>query len=484
MGYFIGIDLGTSSVKGILTDKRGTVLAGKTEEYPVLSPQDGWSEQNPEDWYRSTWKVLRELSSGREQSVEGVCFCGQMHGLVALDESDRVIRPCILWNDGRTAEETRFLNEKIGTDELRRLTANIAFAGFTAPKLLWMKRHEPENFKRIAKIMLPKDYLVYRFTGEFCTDCSDASGTLLFDVKNRCWSEKMCGICSVEAEWLPAIRESFQPVGRMKAEYGLPAAVVAAGAGDNAAAAIGAGTVREGECNLSLGTSGTVFLPRETFALGENAALHCFANANGKWHQMGCILSAASCQKWWIEEILRRTEYFAEPQEKLGDGNVYFLPYLMGERCPHNDVNARGVFLGMRSDTTQEEMSLSVLEGVTFALRECAELAANGGAGIRTACLCGGGSKNLLWRQIIADVLNVEVCMTETTEGVSFGAAILAMVSAGKYAAIEEAVEKIVRHKTVALPNAEAVRRYERKYCIYRSLYPALKGCFERINQI
>ena len=302
---YIGVDLGTSAVKLLLMDGKGQIKKIVSREYPLYFPQPGWSEQQPEDWYTQTMEGIRELLLDTDKSqVAGISFGGQMHGLVTLDEQDHVIRPAILWNDGRSFEETDYLNEVIGKEKLSEYTANIAFAGFTAPKILWMKKHEPENFRRIAKIMLPKDYLAYRLTGSFCTEVSDASGTLLLDVKKRQWSPQMLQICSVTEKMLPRVYESYEVVGTLRAEtakeLGLSGAVkVIAGAGDNAAAAVGTGTVGDSRCNLSLGTSGTIFVSSKSFGVDEHNALHSFGHADGHYHLMGCMLSAASCNKWW-----------------------------------------------------------------------------------------------------------------------------------------------------------------------------------------
>lgn len=335
---YIGIDLGTSAVKLLLMEGGGRILKIVSREYPISFPKPGWSEQNPYDWYEQSIEGMKELLEGTDKSlVAGISFGGQMHGLVALDAQDEVIRPAILWNDGRTTGECDYLNGVIGKEKLSEYTANIAFAGFTAPKVLWMKKNEPENFARIAKIMLPKDYLAYRLSGVHCTDVSDASGTLYFDVKNRTWSGEMCEICGIQKEWLPKIYESYEAVGtilpELAEELGIPADVkIAAGAGDNAAAAVGTGTVGDGACNVSLGTSGTVFIASKTFGVDSNNALHSFAHADGTYHLMGCMLSAASCNKWWMDEIIGTTDYAAEQAKvaKLGENHVFFLPYLMG----------------------------------------------------------------------------------------------------------------------------------------------------------
>ncbi len=482
--YYIGIDLGTSSVKGILADSSGNVLRETSEEYPVYYPKDGWSEQNPEDWLAAAKKIIERLSDGLTDKIGGLSFGGQMHGLVLLDENDNVIRPCILWNDGRTEKETAYLNEKIGREKLSKLTANIAFAGFTAPKILWVENNEPENFARIRKIMLPKDYLTYKLTGVYATDYSDASGMLLLDVENKRWSEEMCEICHVKMKWLPRLFESYEKVGKTLPSFGLPNAVVAAGAGDNAAAAVGMGAVKEGDCNISLGTSGTVFVCQDKFSVDEHNSLHSFAHANGKWHLMGCILSAASANKWWLTDILKTTDYSGaveDAKDLLGKNDVFFLPYLMGERSPHNDVRARGAFIGMRPDTTSAMMSLAVLEGVAFALRDCVESAKSCGLKITKSNLCGGGAKSELWRKIIANVLNVKVDCTETEKGPSFGAALLAMVAGGEYKTTEEAAAKTVKSKTAAKPDKELVKLYDERYNVFKKLYPALKDSFALI---
>lgn len=476
MRYYIGLDLGTSGIKGLLVNDRGAIVREENSGYAVSYPQDGWSEQNPEDWLKAARKVLAALAEGLEEDVKAVSVGGQMHGLVILDENDEVIRPAILWNDGRTQAETNFLNSVIGKRKLSALTANIAFAGFTAPKILWVKTHEPKNFARINKLMLPKDYLAYKLTGVFSTDYSDASGMLLLDVKNKRWSKEMLEICSVKEEWLPRLYESYEATGKVNC---LPNAIMAAGAGDNAAAAIGMGTVKNGDCNISLGTSGTVFIAGDSFIEDGNNALHSFVHANGKWHLMGCILSAASANKWWLEDILRTKDYDGATQgAKLAENSVYFLPYLMGERSPHNDVNARGAFIGMRANTTRQDMSLAVLEGVSFALRDCVEAAKAGGIDVAKATVCGGGAKSKIWREILANVLNCEIVSLETEQGVSYGAAILAMVGSGLYKTVEEATAVLVKRREKVLPMSEMVMKYEEKYQYFRRIYPALKTLF------
>ncbi len=488
---YIGVDLGTSAVKLLLMDEEGRIQNIVSREYPISFPHPGWSEQNPEDWFAETMTGLKELLQDADKSqVAGVSFGGQMHGLVILDEADAVIRPAILWNDGRTYEECDYLNNVIGKEKLSEYTANISFTGFTAPKLLWVKNKEPENFARIAKIMLPKDYIAYMLTGVHCTDVSDASGMLLFDVKNRCWSKEMCDICGVLPSQLAKVYESYESVGCLKpeiaGELGVPVTVkVAAGAGDNAAAAVGTGTVGDGRCNISLGTSGTIFISSRNFGVDKYNALHSFAHADGTYHLMGCMLSAASCNKWWMDDIVGTKDYGKEQEEicALGENHVYFLPYLMGERSPHNNPNARGTFVGMTMDTGRTEMTQAVLEGVAFALRDSLEVAKSLGIRIERTKICGGGAKSPLWRRIIANVMNLKVDILESEEGPAMGGAMLAAVACGAYASVEEIAEKLVHVVDTVEPEPEIAAKYEARYAQFKEIYPALKPVFEIITQ-
>lgn len=483
---YIGIDLGTSAVKLLLMDQDGEIQKIVSKEYPIYFPKPGWSEQRPEDWWEQTRVGIKELTAECDKSqIAGIGFGGQMHGLVILDHNDEVIRPAILWNDGRTVKETNYLNKVIGKDTLSECTANIAFAGFTAPKILWLKDNEPDNFAKINKIMLPKDYLAYRLSGCFCTDYSDASGMLLLDVKNRCWSKKMMDICEVREEQLPTLFESYEVVGSIKTElaeeFGFTANVkIVAGAGDNAAAAVGTGTVGDGGCNISLGTSGTIFISSKDFRVDQYNALHSFDHADGGYHLMGCMLSAASCNKWWMEEILK-TEAFDKEQEnitKLGENQVFYLPYLMGERSPHNDPDARAMFIGMSMDTSREEMTQAVLEGVAFGLRDSLEVARSLNIPISRTKICGGGAKSQLWKKIIANVMNLKVDVIESEEGPGYGGAILAAVGCGEYENVQTAVEKLIKVVDTIDPDMELVTKYEAKYQKFRQIYPAVKELF------
>lgn len=486
---YVGIDLGTSAVKLLLMSANGKVEKIVSRKYPLYFPKPGWSEQNPEDWYSQTMDGLKELLNDCDKSkVAGISFGGQMHGLVILDKKDNVIRPSILWNDGRTFEECDYLNTVIGKEKLSEYTANISFTGFTAPKILWVKNKEPENFARIEKIMLPKDYIAYRLSGVHCTDVSDASGMLLFDVKNRCWSKEMLEICHIKEEQLARIYESCEVVGtvlpEVAEELGIPQTVkVVAGAGDNAAAAVGTGTVGEGACNISLGTSGTIFVCSEKFKVDPNNALHAFAHADGYYHLMGCMLSAASCNKWWMDEILQCQNYAEEQQviKDLGENHVYFLPYLMGERSPHNNPNARGTFIGMTMDTSRADMIQAVLEGVAFALRDSFEVVRSLGIDIQRTKICGGGAKSLLWRKIIANVLNVKVDVIENEEGPALGGAILAAVACEEYESVQETATLIKVIDTVE-PEKLLVEKYEERYQQFRKIYPVCQPLFDIIK--
>ena len=494
MRLYIGIDLGTSAVKLLLMDEAGQVKNVVSREYPLEFPQPGWSQQNPEDWRKAVLEGIPDLLTGFDpKTVAGIGCGGQMHGLVVLDRDDQVIRPAILWNDGRTARQVDYLNNVIGKERLSAWTANIAFAGFTAPKILWMRENEPENFARIAKIMLPKDYVNYILTGVHACDDSDASGTLLLDVKNKRWSREMLDICGVRETQMPRLFESYQCIGTVKPDIaralGLGDNVkVAAGAGDNAAAAVGTGVVGDGGCNISLGTSGTVFISSKNFGVDRHNALHAFAHADGGYHLMGCMLSAASCNKWLMEDIYKTNDYSAEQapitEDRLGENHVFFLPYLMGERSPINDTNARGTFLGMTMDTTRADLTQAVLEGVAFAIRDSVEVARSLGIDIRSSKICGGGARSPLWKKMIANILNVELECLECEQGPGMGGAMLAMVACGAYETVQAACDAIVRVASRVTPEPELAARYEKRYRQFRKIYPACKQLFAEIANV
>ncbi len=491
--YYIGIDLGTSACKLLLVDDKGQICNEVTKEYPLEFPHPGWSQQKPEDWHKAVMEGVPELIAGIDGSqVVGIGAGGQMHGLVVLDDQDNVIRPAILWNDGRTAKQVDYLNNVIGKEKLSALTANIAFAGFTAPKILWMQENEPENFQKIAKIMLPKDYINYILTGVHCCDYSDAAGMLLMDVEHKCWSQEMLEICGVSEAQMPKLYESYEVVGtllpEMAAKLGLSASVkVVAGAGDNAAAAVGTGVVGNGGCNISLGTSGTAFISSDKFGVDPNNALHAFAHADGGWHLMGCMLSAASCNKWFCDEVLVTKDYAAEQvditNDKLGNNHVYFLPYLMGERSPINDTDARGVFVGMTMDTSRADMVQAVLEGVAFGIRDSVEVAKSLGIQIPSTKLCGGGAKSPLWRTIFANVLGIPLELVKTEQGPGYGGVMLAMVGCGQYPSVQAAADALVEVAKVVQPDPELTARYEARYQKFKAIYPNMKSLFQTLKE-
>ena len=490
--YYIGIDLGTSACKLLLVDEQGQILNEVTKEYPLEFPHPGWSQQKPEDWRKAMMEGVPELLKGFDGSlVAGIGAGGQMHGLVVLDENDNVIRPAILWNDGRTAGQVDYLNNEIGKDKLSRMTANIAFAGFTAPKILWMRENEPENFAKIAKIMLPKDYINYILTGVHSCDYSDASGMLLLDVERKRWSKEMLEICGITEVQMPKLFESYECIGTVRADVaeklGISTDVkVVAGAGDNAAAAVGTGVVGEGGCNISLGTSGTVFISSEKFGVDPNNTLHAFAHADGGWHLMGCMLSAASCNKWLLEDIFGTSDHAAEQalicDERLGENHVFFLPYLMGERSPINDTNARGTFIGMTMDTTRADLVQAVLEGVAFAIRDSVEVARSLGITINTSKICGGGAKSPLWKRIFANVLNAELEVPVSEQGPGMGGAMLAMVACGEYESVKACCNKLCAVASTVKPEPELVAKYEARYQQFKKIYPAVKNLFPEIQ--
>ncbi len=489
---YIGIDLGTSAVKLLLMDGEGEIKNIVSKDYPLEFPKPGWSQQDPEDWKKAVLEGVPELLRGFDASqVAGIGAGGQMHGLVVLDKEDNVIRPAILWNDGRTAKQVDYLNNEIGKEKLSQLTANIAFAGFTAPKILWMRENEPDLFARIAKIMLPKDYINYVLTGVHCTDYSDASGMLLLNVEHKGWSKEMLDICGISEGQMPQLFESYEKVGTLKPtiakDLGLPETVaVCAGAGDNAAAAVGTGTVGEGACNISLGTSGTVFISSERFGVDPNNALHAFAHADGHYHLMGCMLSAASCNKWLMEDIFHTSDYAEEQTDitpdKLGSNHVYFLPYLMGERSPINDTNARGAFTGLTMDTSRSDLTQAVLEGVAFAIRDSFEVAKALGIHINRSKICGGGAKSPLWKTIMANVLNIELEVPESEQGPGMGGAMLAMVACGLYPSVADACAALVHTAETIVPDPELAARYERRYQKFKQISPAMKELFPALQ--
>ena len=485
----IGIDIGTSAVKLLVMDKCGQVIRTAGREYPIYY-NNGHSEQNPSDWWQQTACGLREITQGLGP-VSAVSFSGQMHGLVALDENDNVLRPAMLWNDQRTQAQCDYLNNVIGRDKLLANAANIALTGFTAPKILWMRDNEPGLFAKISKVMLPKDYIAYKLTGVFATDYSDASGTLLLDVARKDWSDSLLEIMGLTRAQVPALYHSYEAVGtvtpRAAEETGLPTtAKVVIGGGDQAVGAIGTGTVKSGTCSVSLGTSGVLFVAADEFAVDTGpSAIHSFCHATGRYHMMGVTLAAAGSAKWWFEDILLTGDYEKEQAamaQNLGRNKVFYLPYLSGERTPHNDPTARGAFVGMSMTTTRSNMTQAVMEGVAFSLRDILTRVKELGHTVTTARIIGGGSKSPVWCQMTADILGLKVEKINASEGPAFGAAILALVGAGAYPTVEDACEKLIKATDVFTPNPEAVAQYNKHYPIYKGLYPALQDSYKAMR--
>jgi len=489
---FIGGDLGTSALKLTLIDEKGRIIRSLSISYPVSYPLSGLSEQDAESYLEAFEKGIGELLKAEEKpDVMGLAIDGQMHGLVALDEKGEPLRKVILWNDSRSTEECRYLNETIGKEVLLAETGNIAYPGFTLPKILWMKNHEPNLYAKIAHVMLPKDYLVYRLTGEFSTDYSDACGTLLLDVKNKRWSEKMIQLSGLPISVLPPLHVSSEKVGHLTSaiakRLGLSSDVfVLAGAGDNAAGALGSGAAQNGHAVISLGTSGTISLASENYVYASNGAIHSFIGADGGYFLLSCMLSAASCVSWYLGQILQQNDYAklyaAIDSEKLGQNHVYFLPYLMGERSPINDPSARGCFIGISPTTTQADLTQSILEGVAFALRDSFDALKQCGAQIERCSLTGGGAKSPLWCQLMSDVFAMDFSLLSSQSGASYGMGLLCLVHAGIYSSIEE-VEKTLVATTICHPQQEKASLYEKRYHEWKLLYPAIKGTFSSLKR-
>lgn len=478
----IGIDLGTSGLKAILWNLDEGIIAHATESYGLSFPHPSWSEQSPTDWLEAMIRAIDRLLFDREVTVEGIGFSGQMHGLVLLDEADQVIRPAILWNDQRTGYECDYLNHTIGQDWISRHTANMALTGFTAPKLMWVKRHEPESFARIAKLMLPKDYLVYCLTGRHVTDHSDASGTLLYDVEHRVWSDDMIRLIDFPKAILPEVLESTAIVGPFKEFWKnrwtqVRSAVVVPGGADNAVAAVSAGVLGDNDALMSLGTSGVVYVASRSFQPVSENSLHCFCSCVGEYYYMGVMLSAAASLKWWVESILHSEDYDALLQEvdtESMDHSILFLPYLTGERSPVNDPTAEGVFYGLQMRHQRRDMTRAVLEGVAFALRDSLEIARKLGHDITKARIVGGGAKSAKWTQIIADVCNVSIETLENHPGPSLGAAMIAYCAVHSDSSLREVVRRSIQPSDVVQPRLTMTREYQIKYLRYGQLYPAL----------
>jgi xylulokinase len=472
VSVLVGLDVGTSGVKALAISPEGEVLARAEEEYPLSTPAPGWAEQDPGDWWRASEAALAAVGAER---AAGIGLSGQMHGLVSLDEANRVVRPAILWNDQRTEAECAEIEEQIGLERLISLTGNRALTGFTAPKLLWLRRHEPEAYARIRHVLLPKDYVRLRLTGEHATDVTDASGTLLFDVARRQWSEAVLEVLEIPRDWLPRALESPEVSGHTR--DGTP---LAAGAGDQAAGALGVGVDRPGPISVVLGTSGVVFAALSAFQADPEARVHAFCHAvPGNWQAMGVMLSAAGSLRWFRDALAPGTPYeeLVSEAEQVGPGadGVLFLPYLSGERTPHADPNARAAFVGLALGHGRVVLVRAVLEGVAYGLRDSLELLRELGVRPELGRASGGGARSRVWLEIVASVLDTPLELTAVEEGAAYGAALLGGIAAGVFTDVHEAVAACVRVRERFEPNDAWRNAYEAGYARHRALYPALR---------
>jgi xylulokinase len=496
MSIFIGIDSSTTATKALLMDEQGSVLGVASSEYTYETPHPLWSEQDPSLWWRGTVQSIRAVlqkTGVNAAQVKGIGLTGQMHGLVLLDENGDVLRPAILWNDQRTASQCDAIRLKLGRERLIQITGNDALTGFTAPKILWVQEHEPEIWKRTHHILLPKDYVRYKLTGAFGMDKADGAGTILFDLAKRNWSAEVLSALEIPAEYLPPTFEGTDITGGLSAsvaqELGLPAGIpVFGGGGDQAASAVGTGAVRAGVVSVSLGTSGVVFAATDAPVIEPNGRLHAFCHSvPNKWHLMGVMLSAAGSLRWHRDTFAPNTTYddLLEPAAQIsaGSNGLFFLPYLTGERTPHPDPLARGAFIGLTVRHSLPHLTRSVLEGVSFGLRDSFELMKSAGLeNITQVRVTGGGARSPLWRQILADVLQAEVVTVNTTEGAAYGAALLAATGAGVFPSVESACDASVKITGNTQPDPVEAGMYQKSYLLYRELYPALKDSFKKMG--
>ena len=490
----IGLDIGTSGARALAVSDSGDVIASAAQEYPLLTPRPGWTEQNPEDWWEASRKVLAEVASAVKGKVAGIGLTGQMHGAVFLDANDRVIRPALLWNDQRTSAQCNEITDRVGRERLLAIAGNPALTGFQAPKVLWLREAEPASYARLTHLLLPKDFIRLRLAGEYATDASDASGTLLLDLRRRTWSEEILNSLELPREWLPNVYEGPDETGRLlvdvAAELGLPAGIpIAAGGGDNAAAAVGCGVVEEGIASSSIGTSGVLFAYTPQFTPDPSGRLHAFCHAvPGAYHLMGVTLSAGGSLNWWRQVLGEQHDYDAlielAASAPVGSEGLLFLPYLSGERTPHLDPSARGAFFGLTARHRLNHLTRAVMEGVTYSLADCLQLMIDLGVKLNHIRAIGGGARSELWRQIQADVFGMPVRQTAVEEGPAYGAALLAGVTAGQFKDVHEASSLVRLRPEVAEPNRDNAQLYRRYLKIYRDLYPATTAAMAQLNEL
>jgi xylulokinase len=496
MAYVLGLDVSTTATKALVLDEAGAVVGSAATAYPFETPRPLWSEQDPALWWDGAARSIRAAlgASGVDPAaIAGVGLTGQMHGLVLLDAAGAVLRPAILWNDGRTARECDAIRERVGAERLLAVTGNDALTGFTAPKILWVRAHEPDVYARTRHVLLPKDYVRYRLTGAFAVDCADAAGTLLLDLQRRTWSEEVCAALDVPMGWLPRVYEGPEVTGAITeaaaAATGLRAGTpVVAGGGDQAAGAVGVGAVREGVVSLVLGTSGVVFATTDEPCFEPEGRLHAFCHAvPGRWHLMGVMLSAAGSLRWYRDTLAPGVAYDALFEEAAavapGSDGLLFLPYLTGERTPHPDPLARGAFVGLTVRHTRGHLTRAVLEGVAFGLREGSDLMrASGLSRVAEVRVSGGGARSALWRQILADVLGTPLATVTSAEGAAHGAALLAGVGTGLWPDVDVACDTSVRATGRTEPDPGARAAYDAAFDRYRALYPALQPSFDALS--
>lgn len=503
--YVIGIDVGTSGTKTALYDRNGKTVAGVTFDYPMMQPKNGWAEQNPEDWWVAASSGIKEMvKAAGDGKILAVGLTGQMHGLVMLDANCKVLRPAIIWCDQRTGKECEEIERRVTRERLIGITANPALTGFTASKILWVRNNEPEVYEKCAHILLPKDYIRFRLTGEFATDVSDASGMQLLDVGNRCWSDEVLRLLEIDRSLLGTVYESPEVSGRVtdaaSAITGLDAGIpVAAGAGDNATAAVGTGTVTDSSAFTTIGTSGVVYMHTSTPKIDPKGRVHTFCCAvPGEWHVMGVTQAAGLSLRWLRDTFCAEEQAEAKAtgcdiydimcsmaeKSPIGADGLIYLPYLMGERTPHLDPNARGCFFGISAVHGKNDFIRSVLEGVSYSLADCLGVFGEMGAAPVSMAACGGGGSSPMWRKMLADIYDCPVSTVAPAEGPALGAAILGMVCCGMYGSVREACEQIVRLSQTCVPSAEAHERYMQIYGLYKELYPSLRESYAKLSAV
>jgi xylulokinase len=493
-GSLIGLDVGTSGARAVAINLLGNVVASASEEYPLSTPRPGWVEQDPEQWWVASQAVLNRVVAELRDPPLGLGLTGQMHGSVFLDASDRVIRPALLWSDQRTASQCQAITEKVGRERLVEITGNPALTGFQAPKILWLRDNEPAEYARVRRVLLPKDYVRLKLTGEFATDASDASGTLLLDLRRRSWSDELLQALGIPRHWLPTVFESPDVTGKITAgaaaASGLPAGLtVAAGGGDNAAAAVGNGIVREGLISSSIGTSGVVFADSGELRIDPQGRLHAFCHAvPGRYHLIGVTLSAGGSLRWWRDASGSGLDYDAmaslAAQVAPGSEGLLFLPYLSGERTPHLDPDARGAFVGLNVRHSLAHLTRAVMEGVTYSLKDCLDLMIGLGVPVTQVVATGGGARSPLWRQLQADVFGLPIHRAVSEEGPAFGAALLAGVASGVYADVFEASALIRLDPEVTAPDPRLRELYRGYHAAYVDLYAANAQVMHRLGEL